>query len=1795
MDHDQAQYQKLVAAGNVSAAFKMEFNYVTKTAKKQNPVDYKKLSSVVNNLMELYLTVTNIPKYASSIPAISTRLQTDLWELYSTAAHTTLMMTLDDDLWIDGRKAWLKLERWGKSKRFLRAFFHTWELATHQQCRRLYNDFREDIIQQSSVPGLGLRLINEFLQFIDEKFKVPALDKKMMDFDDKKALGSPIRETYKELKAFMSALKQDIFNRFPNGKNWRKHEFVCMARLIKYMSKYLTRKFITPYGLIGGIVENDIQEIIYGFAQICHNICQNLVTLPEKDSNVLLALETVLIPLNESIGHMAEALSRFTGSRFKHPHKYAAFSVYSFLRVLQTIAKRNDLDKTKQRKIVETGLKNLEGSFKYVYSISRDDDNFTNLEHWNLIELTINELAITCETNNLCSWKNSNSVRIFREMEIDLPKNRQLSKMDIVYIKLFLTQLFLSLINDVVVPKIRSSICSNTLSENGIPQKTEPVVLIVDTLLEFGDVKKLTEEDQDLLKLVIFQLQEFFPKETKKLASMSGSGGDENDELTTVWKILSTWQRDLQGAWSKKMEKVTSKPPSLDIEKLSKIKVKTEFKKTSSVSQVCNYVNTYYIAAQLLLILGKREAGNTILKGLLTALVDWYYPMTKVYASVSELLGDLVMDLGSSIWVARRHSHLSTQPEYDDDIHKTLKRANVCHMTSKDKKHLAFGYMMFQDGIPETKKSSIGWKDESITQIMLETSLSGSSGWSDYHDKAFGHVGSMITANQTSGLRYAIQLIITFLSSACDRQFYKTIFASSAKAEGSMKVQKIGKEIIATLRALDKTIWISVDFIDDLIKRGMSIEARMFSNELLVLSDIWGLQTANIMGKTLQIRALELEGQTRKWKDEVPALLKVFDINEDNPFMREVNPQAKAQAISLDPPRRNSSQVDQTNSHLPTAKVKEEFFGFTPDSPMAKKIKKKTTTETTKAFTFQLPVLPKIGKLDLDVARNYVIALTTLFRVHPDPTRAVNAGLFLFKEIAIAGHQLSQLLLELAYVIVLRATELDRPSDAVEYVKNALEPVRNSEKVNPKKCGRFAKLQVAIVIYNRTFDANKENLELTAPFQKMVITSDVKTPARRGRVKTTGDQTPAITPMKPVNVKLQRMKKEKLRIFNDDAAISLATPKSAKIKKEINDAEYKPRTPVSATRTTRTTRATARRMKVEAADGDRAGATIFEDPEEEARVGPMGDIPDLSPIKTSQKDKTEGVRLQNFGSRPVSPIESEINTIFSTHTGAGDSPQLISEEAVLDEALATAKENSDMETIRAIYNLRIGQILRQEQVAQKSTMVLSNSSKLAALHIDVNGVGAVLDTQYCAHTRMSNNVSSVPKENFIQAEDLSENIRIDFPFLRQELNDNAVLVSLIPDVSKTLSCTYENCLALVTRLEPNGKCISIGFDGHAFAKEALRMRDMCDKISEELGKDVKNATKWWKVRDEREKYCKDLVLSVLPDVLGPALALFTFSKSITWTNAVPKPKNSLHADFLSHAIRAWSHLNTLGKTNVAGLVGVTKLDLDRLAKNHVFQELEYQRTTATYLILGRVVQSIAMERMPICQGIRMSRMLSVRHAEYLLRQPASKRSMDISNLLYVVDNQVNLASSAATVGNFFRSVKQWNGYASVMPNSSELIEKLNKFDLYVFAGHGSGSDCVGGWGRVIRKGVKSTMHLIGCASGRLRDHGRTEPRGAVTKVLDSGSMSVMALLWSITDRDIDRYTLRLYKDWFSAVSNSSKETGPCLSRFINECSRACKLPYVNAGATVNYGLIPTCHNIPEGWDKGLPEQIDYKK
>ena len=71
----------------------------------------------VKNMMEVLPEIATMPKYASSIKSISSRLQFDLWNLYNNAAHEEMRAALCDDQWIAGRKAWLQLDQYIRTKR----------------------------------------------------------------------------------------------------------------------------------------------------------------------------------------------------------------------------------------------------------------------------------------------------------------------------------------------------------------------------------------------------------------------------------------------------------------------------------------------------------------------------------------------------------------------------------------------------------------------------------------------------------------------------------------------------------------------------------------------------------------------------------------------------------------------------------------------------------------------------------------------------------------------------------------------------------------------------------------------------------------------------------------------------------------------------------------------------------------------------------------------------------------------------------------------------------------------------------------------------------------------------------------------------------------------------------------------------------------------------------------------------------------------------------------------------------------------------------------------------------------------------------------------------------------------------------------------------------------------------------------------------------------------------------------------------------------------------------------------
>ena len=105
------------------------------------------------------------------------------------------------------------------------------------------------------------------------------------------------------------------------------------------------------------------------------------------------------------------------------------------------------------------------------------------------------------------------------------------------------------------------------------------------------------------------------------------------------------------------------------------------------------------------------------------------------------------------------------------------------------------------------------------------------------------------------------------------------------------------------------------------------------------------------------------------------------------------------------------------------------------------------------------------------------------------------------------------------------------------------------------------------------------------------------------------------------------------------------------------------------------------------------------------------------------------------------------------------------------------------------------------------------------------------------------------------------------------------------------------------------------------------------------------------------------------------------------------------------------------------------------------------------------------------------------HYRYLTKRSRGKKSdleADIGNGFYVIDNQGNLESTNATLLPFFSKIPTWSGFNQVNPKSDTMANELYKRSLYVFCGHGSGSDAVGGWGRLIRKGrnqIRASINL----------------------------------------------------------------------------------------------------------------------
>lgn len=176
---------------------------------------------------------------------------------------------------------------------------------------------------------------------------------------------------------------------------------------------------------------------------------------------------------------------------------------------------------------------------------------------------------------------------------------------------------------------------------------------------------------------------------------------------------------------------------------------------------------------------------------------------------------------------------------------------------------------------------------------------------------------------------------------------------------------------------------------------------------------------------------------------------------------------------------------------------------------------------------------------------------------------------------------------------------------------------------------------------------------------------------------------------------------------------------------------------------------------------------------------------------------------------------------------------------------------------------------------------------------------------------------------------------------------------------------------------------------------------------------------------------------------------------------------------------------------------------------------------------------------------------------------------------YVLDPEANLPHTQKHVGPVFKGLERrlgWSGVQGKAPTEETMMRALEKVDIFAYCGHGAGELLVG---REEVAGLTkcAAAILMGCSSGRLKGYADFEPMGMATSYLMGGSPAVVANLWDVTDKDIDRFSVALFEAFLGGDEEGSRKRAPTLAHAVAESRSECKMPFV-------IGYAPVCYGIP---------------
>jgi separase len=254
----------------------------------------------------------------------------------------------------------------------------------------------------------------------------------------------------------------------------------------------------------------------------------------------------------------------------------------------------------------------------------------------------------------------------------------------------------------------------------------------------------------------------------------------------------------------------------------------------------------------------------------------------------------------------------------------------------------------------------------------------------------------------------------------------------------------------------------------------------------------------------------------------------------------------------------------------------------------------------------------------------------------------------------------------------------------------------------------------------------------------------------------------------------------------------------------------------------------------------------------------------------------------------------------------------------------------------------------------------------------------------------------------------------------------------------------------------------------------------------------------------------------------------------------------------------------------------------------------------TILILDKALHALPWESLPCLDGVSVSRLPSLGCLrDQILNQHRrsgtdcpQEFTVDKSSGTYILNPGGDLKNTQSTFSGRFNSLSTWTSITERAPTEDEFREGLVKSDLFLYFGHGSGAQYIRG--RSIKRLDRcAAAFLMGCSSGKLTEAGDFESFGTPWNYMHAGCPALVATLWDVTDKDIDRFATGTFERWGLLEKEISQETKPrgrkqkskakpaasatedrvmALDEAVAKARGDCVLRYLNGAAPVIYGI-----------------------